>query len=191
MAISQRVKQLLNDRGIEGYEDVAAVENPRKVSASVEDMLERRKKQIAGYSKNREKKIDKRTYSVYGDDKETRYRGHLSDFAEQYAVERGAALNEEKVQKVQVDHSKEKSDFFRADREQAAKEYAHLPQSRTPILSSYLSGNHESRGTSYAAIMQDEINRDAIEERTREATARRKKDAQEREAAKRILNKIG
>ena len=191
MAISQRVKQLLNDRGIEGYEDVAAVENPRKVSASVEDMLERRKKQIAGYSKNREKKIDKRTYSVYGDDKETRYRGHLSDFAEQYAAERRAALNEEKVQKVQVDHSKEKSDFFRADREQAAKEYAHLPQSRTPILSSYLSGNHESRGTSYAAIMQDEINRDAIEERTREATARRKKDAQEREAAKRILNKIG
>lgn len=64
-------------------------------------------------------------------------------------------------------------------------------QSKTPILSSYLSGNHESRGTSYAAIMQDEINRDAIEERTREATARRKKDAQEREAAKRILNKIG
>ena len=191
MAISQRVKQLLNDRGIEGYEDVAAIENPRKVSASVEDMLERRKKQIAGYSKNREKKIDKRTYSVYGDDKETRYRGHLSDFAEQYAAERRAALNEEKVQKVQVDHSKEKSDFFRADREQAAKEYAHLPQSRTPILSSYLSGNHESRGTSYAAIMQDEINRDAIEERTREATARRKKDAQEREAAKRILNKIG
>lgn len=191
MAISQRVKQLLNDRGIEGYEDVAAVENPRKVSASVEDMLERRKKQIAGYSKSREKKIDKRTYSVYGDDKETRYRGHLSDFAEQYAAERRAALNEEKVQKVQVDHSKEKSDFFRADREQAAKEYAHLPQSRTPILSSYLSGNHESRGTSYAAIMQDEINRDAIEERTREATARRKKDAQEREAAKRILNKIG
>ncbi len=94
MAISQRVKQLLNDRGIEGYEDVAAVENPRKVSASVEDMLERRKKQIAGYSKNREKKIDKRTYSVYGDDKETRYRGHLSDFAEQYAAERRAALNE-------------------------------------------------------------------------------------------------
>lgn len=48
-------------------------------------------------------------------------------------------------------------------------------QSKTPILSSYLSGNHESRGTSYAAIMQDEINRDAIEERTREATARRKR----------------
>ena len=123
MALSQRVKQLLHERGIEGYEDVAEVESSRQVSASVEDMLEKRKKQIAGYSKGGEKKIDKRTYSVYGDNKETHYRGHLSDFAEQYAAERSYALNEEKVQKVQDDHSKEKSDFFRADREQAIKEY--------------------------------------------------------------------
>ena len=191
MAISQRVKQLLHDRGIEGYEDVIADENPRQVSASVEDMLQKRKKQIAGYSKDWDKKTDKRIYSVYGDDKETRYRNHLSDFAEQYARERRSALNAEKVQKVQGDHSKEKSDFFRTDREQAAKEYARLPQNRTPILSSYLTGKHENSGTPYAPVMQDTTSRQTIESRTRTAISRRKKEEQEREASKRILDKVG
>lgn len=191
MALSQRVKQLLHERGIEGYEDVAEIENSRQVSASVEDMLEKRKKQIAGYSKGGEKKIDKRTYSVYGDDKETHYRGHLSDFAEQYAAERSYALNEEKVQKVQDDHSKGKSDFFRADREQAIKEYARLPQNRTPILPSYLTGNHESNGTPYAPVLQDKTSRQTIETNTRNAIASRKKREQEQQETKRILDKVG
>ena len=191
MALSQRVKQLLHERGIEGYEDVAEVENSRQVSASVEDMLEKRKKQIAGYSKGGEKKIDKRTYSVYGDDKETHYRGHLSDFAEQYAAERSYALNEEKVQKVQDDHSKEKSDFFRADREQAVKEYAHLPQNRTPILSAYLTGNYESSGMPYAPVLQDKTSRHTIETNTRNAIANRKKREQEQQETKKILDKTG
>lgn len=191
MALSQRVKQLLHERGIEGYEDVAEVENSRQVSASVEDMLEKRKKQIAGYSKGGEKKIDKRTYSVYGDDKETHYRGHLSDFAEQYAAERSYALNEEKVQKVQDDHSKEKSDFFRADREQAIKEYVHLPQNRTPILSAYLTGNYESSGMPYAPVLQDKTSRQTIETNTRNAIANRKKREQEQQETKKILDKKG
>lgn len=191
MALSQRVKQLLHERGIEGYEDVAEIENSRQVSASVEDMLEKRKKQIAGYSKGGEKKIDKRTYSVYGDDKETHYRGHLSDFAEQYAAERSYALNEEKVQKVQDDHSKGKSDFFRADREQAIKEYERLPQNRTPILSAYLTGNYESSGIPYAPVLQDKTSRQTIETNTRNAIASRKKREQEQKETKRILDKTG
>lgn len=78
-------------------------------------------------------------------------------------------------QAVQQDHSKEKSDFFRADREQAAKEYARLPQNRTPILSSYLTGKHENSGTPYAPVMQDTTSRQTIESRTRTAISRRKR----------------
>lgn len=105
--------------------------------------------------------------------------------------EREREQQEQLKQAVQQDHSKEKSDFFRADREQAIKEYARLPQNRTPILSSYLTGNHESNGTPYAPVLQDKTSRQTIETNTRNAIASRKKREQEQQETKRILDKVG
>lgn len=64
-------------------------------------------------------------------------------------------------------------------------------QNQTPILSSYLTGNHEDNGMSYVPVMQDKTSREKIESSTRTAIARRKKEEQEREEAKRILGKVG
>ena len=47
MALSPRVKALLNERGISGYEDTKELESERQISANVQDMLAKRKKQIA------------------------------------------------------------------------------------------------------------------------------------------------
>lgn len=105
--------------------------------------------------------------------------------------EREREQQEQLKQAVQQDHSKEKSDFFRADREQAAQMYAHLPQNRTPILSAYLTGNDESSGMPYAPVLQDKTSRQTIETNTRNAIANRKKREQEQQETKRILDKVG
>lgn len=105
--------------------------------------------------------------------------------------EREREQQEQLKQAVQPDHSKEKSDFFRADREQAAQTYARLPQNRTPILSAYLTGNYESSGMPYAPVLQDKTSRQTIETNTRNAIANRKKREQEQQETKKILDKTG
>ena len=90
MALSPRVKALLHDRGVAGYEDISEDDDTpqRQISSNVQGMLEKRKKQIAGYDKIATKKTDKRKYSIYGNDEQTLYRNHLSQMAEDYARER-------------------------------------------------------------------------------------------------------
>ena len=85
MALSPRVKALLNERGISGYEDTEELESERQISANVQDMLAKRKKQIAKYDKANDKQIDKRQYSVYGNDDRTLYRSHMAGMAQEYA----------------------------------------------------------------------------------------------------------
>ena len=60
MALSPRVKTLLHERGIAGYEDISGEDTApqRQISSNVQGMLEKRKKQIAGYDKVKTKKIN-------------------------------------------------------------------------------------------------------------------------------------
>ena len=50
MALSPRVKTLLHERGIAGYEDISGEDTApqRQISSNVQGMLEKRKKQIDG-----------------------------------------------------------------------------------------------------------------------------------------------
>lgn len=130
MALSPRVKALLNERGISGYEDTKELESERQISANVQDMLAKRKKQIAKYDKGNDKQIDKRQYSVYGSDDRTLYRSHMVGRAQEYAKSLAKERQKETSDKIQEDHSLEKTDFFRADREQAARDYAKQRLSR-------------------------------------------------------------
>nr|WP_294022294.1 hypothetical protein [uncultured Lachnoclostridium sp.] len=93
-------------------------------------MLAKRKKQIAKYDKRNDKQIDKRQYSVYGNDDQTLYRSHIAGMAQEYAKSLVKERQKETSDKIQADHSMEKTDFFRADREQAARDYAKQRLSR-------------------------------------------------------------
>lgn len=132
MALSPRVKALLHDRGIAGYEDISGEDTApqRQISSNVQGMLEKRKKQIAGYDKVKTKKTDKRQYSIYGNDEKTLYRSHLAQMAEDYARERIRQHEADVNNTVQDSHSMSQTDFFRADREQAARDYAKQRLSR-------------------------------------------------------------
>ena len=123
MALSPRVKTLLHERGIAGYEDISGEDTApqRQISSNVQGMLEKRKKQIAGYDKVKTKKTDKRQYSIYGNDEKTLYRSHLAQMAEDYARERIKKHEADVNNTVQDSHSMSQTDFFRADRENARK----------------------------------------------------------------------
>lgn len=123
MALSPRVKTLLHERGIAGYEDISGEDtaSQRQISSNVQGMLEKRKKQIAGYDKVKTKKTDKRQYSIYGNDEKTLYRSHLAQMAEDYARERIKKHEADVNNTVQDSHSMSQTDFFRADRENARK----------------------------------------------------------------------
>lgn len=123
MALSPRVKTLLHERGIAGYEDISGEDTApqRQISSNVQVMLEKRKKQIAGYDKVKTKKTDKRQYSIYGNDEKTLYRSHLAQMAEDYARERIKKHEADVNNTVQDSHSMSQTDFFRADRENARK----------------------------------------------------------------------
>lgn len=123
MALSPRVKALLHDRGVAGYEDIGEDDATpqRQISSNVQGMLEKRKKQIAGYDKVAAKKTDKRKYSIYGNDEQTLYRNHLSQMAEDYARERIRQHEADVGDSIQDSHSMAQTDFFRADRENARK----------------------------------------------------------------------
>lgn len=123
MALSPRVKTLLHERGIAGYEDISGEDTApqRQISSNVQGMLEKRKKQIAGYDKVKTKKTDKRQYSIYGNDEKTLYRSHLAQMAEDYARERIRQHEADVNNTVQDSHSMSQTDFFRADRENARK----------------------------------------------------------------------
>ena len=123
MALSPRVKTLLHERGIAGYEDINGEDTApqRQISSNVQGMLEKRKKQIAGYDKVKTQKTDKRQYSIYGNDEKTLYRSHLAKMAEDYARERIKKHEADVNNTVQDSHSMSQTDFFRADRENARK----------------------------------------------------------------------
>lgn len=123
MALSPRVKTLLHERGIAGYEDISGEDTApqRQISSNVQGMLDKRKKQIAGYDKVKTKKTDKRKYSIYGNDEKTLYRSHLAQMAEDYARERIKKHEADVNNTVQDSHSMSQTDFFRADRENARK----------------------------------------------------------------------
>lgn len=123
MALSPRVKALLHDRGVAGYEDISEDDDTpqRQISSNVQGMLEKRKKQIAGYDKIATKKTDKRKYSIYGNDEQTLYRNHLSQMAEDYARERIRQHEADVGDSIQDSYSMAQTDFFRADRENARK----------------------------------------------------------------------
>lgn len=190
MALSPRVKALLNERGISGYEDTEELESERQISANVQDMLAKRKKQIAKYDKGNDKQIDKRQYSVYGNDDQTLYRSHMTGMAQEYAKSLAKERQKETSDKIQEDHSLEKTDFFRADREQAREMYNKKSVSPNQKLWGNPAPQLKNAGSPFAPIRQTQEERDRITEYAQQLAEENKKK-KEREEAQKAMSKYG
>lgn len=190
MALSPRVKALLNERGISGYEDTEELESERQISANVQDMLAKRKKQIAKYDKGNDKQIDKRQYSVYGNDDQTLYRSHITGMAQEYAKSLAKERQKETSDKIQEDHSLEKTDFFRADREQAREMYNKKSVSPNQKLWGNPAPQLKNAGSPFAPIRQTQEERDRITEYAQQLAEENKKK-KEREEAQKAMSKYG
>lgn len=190
MALSPRVKALLNERGISGYEDTEELESERQISANVQDMLAKRKKQIAKYDKGNDKQIDKRQYSVYGNDDQTLYRSHMAGMAQEYAKSLAKERQKETSDKIQEDHSLEKTDFFRADREQAREMYDKKSASPNQKLWGNPAPQLKNAGSPFAPIRQTQEDRNRIAEYAQQLAEENKKK-KEREKAQKAMSKYG
>ncbi|RGO76560.1 hypothetical protein DXB04_29580 [Enterocloster bolteae] len=112
--------------------------------------------------------------------------------------EREREQQEQLKQAVQQDHSKEKSDFFRADREQARKIAQRLDASPNKKLYATLDQKPKNAGSPFAPIRQTPEQKVKVEEytkylaeKTKQERQQKQKREQEQQETKRILDKVG
>lgn len=113
-------------------------------------------------------------------------------------AEREREQQEQLKQAVQQDHSKEKTDFFRADREEARKLAQKLSASPNNKLSATPEQKLKNAGSPFAPIRQTPEQKAKVEEytkylaeKTKQERQRKQKREQEQQETKRILDKIG
>ncbi|MCI6138501.1 MULTISPECIES: hypothetical protein [Clostridia] len=112
--------------------------------------------------------------------------------------EREREQQEKLKQAVQQDHSKEKSDFFRADREQARKMAQRLDASPNKKMYETLDHKPKNAGSPFAPIRQTPEQKVKVEEytkylaeKTKQERQQKQKREQEQQETKRILDKVG
>lgn len=112
--------------------------------------------------------------------------------------EREREQQEQLKQAVQQDHSKEKSDFFRADREQARKMAQRLDASPNKKMYETLDHKPKNAGSPFAPIRQTPEQKVKVEEytkylaeKTKQERQQKQKREQEQQETKRILDKVG